>query len=76
VYKKAIEDVVKAAAAADDVVKVAAAVAEDTPAEPSEPIKLDSGDENNSDDDAYAAFKDIDNIDAIRLEDEGDSVLD
>jgi len=49
-----------------------AAAADDTPAELSEPIELDSDDENNSNDDAYAAFKDIDNIKAIRVEDEGD----
>ena len=49
--------------------------AEDTPAEPSEPIELDSDDENNSDGDDYAAFKDIDDIEAIRVEDEGDFVL-
>ena len=50
--------------------------AEDTPAEPSKPIELDSDDENNSDGDDYAAFKDIDDIEAIRVEDEGDFVLD
>ena len=50
--------------------------AEDTPAELSKPIKLDPDNKNNSDDDAYAAFKDIDNIKAIRVEDEGDFVLD
>ena len=61
-YKKAIEDAIKAAAAA-----------EDTPAEPSEVIGLDSDDENNSDNDAYAAFEDIK---AIAVEDEGNSVLD
>ena len=72
-YKKAIEDATKAAAAADDAIKAAAA--EDTPAEPSEPIELDSDDENNSDGDDYAAFKDIDDIEAIRVEDEGDFVL-
>ena len=64
-YKKAIEDAIKAAAAA-----------EDTPAEPSEPIGLDSDDENDSDDDAYAAFEDIKDIKAIAVEDEGNSVLD
>jgi len=64
-YKKAIEDAVKATVAAEDI-----------PAEPSEPIKLDSDDENNSNDDAYAAFEDINNIKAIRVEDEGDFVLD
>src|SRR6202021_738194 len=33
-----------------------AVAAEDTPAEPSEPIELDSDDKNNSDGDDYAAF--------------------
>ena len=65
-YKKAIEDAAKAAAAA----------AEDTPAELSEPIEVDSDDKNDSDDDAYAAFEDINDIKAIGVEDEGDSVLD
>lgn len=64
-YKKAIEDAVKATAAA-----------EDTPAEPSKPIELDSDDKNNSDNDAYAAFEDINNIEAIGVEDGGDFVLD
>ena len=51
---------------------MAAAVAaeEDTPAELSEPIKLDSDNENNSDDDVYAAFK------YIEIEYKGDSILD
>ena len=65
-YKKAIEDAAKAAAV----------IAEDTPAEPSEVIKLDSDNKNNSNDDAYAAFEDIKDIKAIGVEDEGDSVLD
>ena len=65
----------KAAAAAEDVVKVAVAD-EDTPAEPRGPIELDLDDENDSDDDAYAAFEDIKNIKVIEVEDEGDSVLD
>ena len=65
-YKKAIEDAAKAAAVA----------AEDTPAEPSEVIKLDSDDKNNGNDDAYASFEDIKDIKAIGVEDEGDSVLD
>jgi hypothetical protein len=65
VYNKAIEDTVKVAAAA-----------EDTPAEPSDTTEVDSGDENNSDDDAYAAFEDIDNIKAIGVEYKGDSILD
>ena len=65
-YKKAIEDAAKAAAVA----------AEDTPAEPSEVIKLDSDDKNNGNDDAYASFEDIQDIKAIGVEDEGDSVLD
>ena len=53
-----------------------AVAAEDTPVEPSEPIKLDLDDENNSDGSDYAAFKDIDDIEAIRVEDKGDFVLD
>ena len=75
-YKKAMEDAVKATAAAEDAAKAAAAAAEDTLVEPSELIELDSDDENNSDDDAYAAFKDIDDIKVIKVEDEGDSILD
>ena len=67
-YKKAMEDAAKVAAAA-------VAAEEDTLAEPSELIKLDSDDENNSDDDAYAAFEDIEDIEAIEVEDKGDSVL-
>ena len=59
----------------EDAVKATAAV-EDTLVEPSEPIKLDSDNENNSNNDAYATFKDINNIKAIKVEDEGDSVLD
>jgi sugar phosphate isomerase/epimerase len=74
-YKKAIEDAAKATAAAENAVKAAVAV-EDTPAEPSDPINLDSDDENNSDDDAYAAFEDINDIKAIGVEDKGDFVLD
>jgi len=73
-YKKAIEDAAKATAAAEDTAKAAAAV-EDTPAEPSELIELDLDDENNSDD-AYAAFKDINNIKAIGAEYKGEFVLD
>jgi len=46
VYKKAIKDTVKATAAAEDAVKVVAAVTEDTLAEPSELIKLNSDNEN------------------------------
>ena len=65
-YKKAIEDAAKAAAAA----------AEDTPAELSNPIKLDSNNKNDSNNNAYAAFKDINDIKAIEVEDNGDSVLD
>ena len=60
-YKKAIKDAAK----------VAAAAAEDTLAEPSEPMD----DENDSDDDTYTAFKDIDDIKAIGVEDKGDSVF-
>ena len=63
--KKAIEDGTKATAAA-----------EDTLAEPSELIELDSDDENDSDGDAYAAFKDINDIKAIGVEDKGDLLLD
>ena len=48
---------------------------EDTAAEPSELIELDLDDENDSDDDAYAAFKDINNIKAIGVEDKGGFVL-
>ena len=44
--------------------------------EPSEPIKLDSDNKNNSNNNAYATFKDINNIKAIKVEDEGDSILD
>ena len=68
-YKKAIEDAVKATAAAEDAAKAAAAAAEDTVVEPSEPIELDSDDENDSDDYTYAAFEDIDDIEAIGVED-------
>jgi hypothetical protein len=68
-YKKAMEDAAKAAAAA-------VAAEEDTLAEPSEAIELDSDDGNNSDDDAYAAFEDTEDIKAIEVEDEGDFVLD
>ena len=49
---------------------------EDTAAEPSELIELDLDDENDSDDDAYAAFKDINDIKAIGVEDKGDLLLD
>ena len=42
----------------------------------SKPIKLDSDNKNNSNDDAYATFKDINNIKAIKVEDKGDSILD
>ena len=62
-YKKAIEDTIKATAAAEDATKAAAAVVEDTIVEPSELIKLDS------DNYTYTTFKDIDNIKAIRVED-------
>ena len=71
-YKKAIEDAVKATAAAEDAA-TAAAAAEDTPAEPSE---LDSDDKNDNDDDTYATFEDINDIKAIGVEDKGDFVLD
>ena len=63
----------------EDTIKVAAAavvVEEDTLAELSEPIRLDSDNENNSNDNAYAAFEDIKDIKAIKVEDKGDSVLD
>ena len=49
---------------------------EDTSAELSKPIKLDLDNKNNSNSDDYAAFKDINNIKAIRVEDKGDFVLD
>ena len=49
---------------------------EDTIVELSEPIKLDSDNKNNSDNYTYAAFKDINNIKAIGVEDKGDSILD
>ena len=63
--------------AVENIIKVVVVVVvEDNLAEPSEPIKLDLDNENNSDDDAYAAFKDINNIKVIRVEDKGDSVLD
>ena len=59
----------------EDAVKATAA-AEDTLVELSKPIKLDLDNKNNSDDNAYAAFKDINNIKAIKVEDKGDSILD
>ena len=37
--------------------------------EPSKPIKLDLDNKNNSNNYTYAAFKDINNIKAIRVED-------
>ena len=49
---------------------------ENTPAEPSELIELDSDDENDSDDNAYAALKNINDIKAIGVEDKGRFVLD
>ena len=55
--------------------KVAAA-AKDTPAEPSKLIKLDSDNNNKSDDDAHSAFEGIKDIKAIKVGDEGDSILD
>ena len=63
IYKKAIEDAIKATAAA-----------EDTLVKPSKPIKLNLDDENDSNDDAYTAFEDINDIKAIGVEDEGDFV--
>jgi len=61
----------------EDAVKAAAAAAEeDTLAELSKPIKLDSDNKNNNNDDAYVAFEDIEDIKAIKVEDKGDSVLD
>ena len=75
-YKKAIEDAVKATVVAEDAGTAAVVAAEDTLVEPSEPIKLDSDNKNNSNDDAYAAFKDINDIKVIKVEDKGDSVLD
>ena len=68
-YKKAIEDAIKATAAAEDAIKAAAAAVEDTVVEPSKPIKLDLDNKNNSNNYTYAAFKDINNIKAIRVED-------
>ena len=62
-YKKAIEDAVKATAVAEDAIKAAVVAAEDTVVEPSKPIELDS------DNYTYTAFKDINNIKAIRVED-------
>ena len=56
-------------------VRLAVAV-EDTLGEPSEPIKLDLDDEYNSNGNNYTAFKDIDDIKAIRVENEGDFILD
>ena len=55
-YKKAIEDAVKATAAAEDAV-TAVAAAEDALVEPSGLIKLDLDNKNNNDDDTYATFK-------------------
>jgi len=75
-YKKAIEDTIKVIVAAEDAIKAAVAAAEDTLVKLSKPIKLDSDNENNSNNDAYTAFEDINNIKAIRVEDKGDSVLD
>ena len=49
---------------------------EDTLAEPSNLINLDLDNKNNSDNDAYAAFKDINNIKVIGVEDKGDFILD
>jgi hypothetical protein len=72
-----MEDAAKATAAAEDAAKAAAAAAvEDTAAEPSELIELDLDDENDSDDDAYAAFKDINDIKATGVEDKRDLLLD
>ena len=64
---KAIEDTVKAVAAA--------VAAKDTSVELSDLIKLDSDNKNNSDDNTYAAFENTNNIKAIGVEDKGDSVL-
>ena len=44
--------------------------------EPSKLIKLDLDNKNNSNNNAYAAFKDINNIKEIKVEDKGDSILD
>ena len=76
VYKKAIEDTIKVTVVVEDAVKAVVAAVEDTLVELSKPIKLDSDNKNNSNNDTYAAFKDIDNIKAIKVEDKGDSVLD
>ena len=64
-YKKATEDTVKAVVV----------VAEDSPAGPSKLIKLDSDNKNNNNGDAYAIFKDINNIKAIRVEYKEDFIL-
>ena len=69
-YKKAIEDTVKATAVVEDAVKAVAVVVEDTIVELNKLIKLDS------DNYTYATFKDINNIKAIKVEDKGDSILD
>jgi hypothetical protein len=66
-YKKAIEDAIKAAAAV---------AVEDTLTELSDPIELDLDNRNNSDDNTYTTFKDINDIKAIKVEDNRDSVLD
>ena len=52
------------------------AVVEGTPTETSKPIKLDSDNKNNSDDDTCAAFEEIKEIKAIKVEDKGNSILD
>jgi len=63
-------------AAVKNTVKVVVIVTENSLAELSKPIKLDLDNENNSNNDAYAVFEDINNIKAIRVEDKGDFVLD
>jgi len=75
-YKKAIEDAVKATAAVENAIKVIVIAAEDSLVEPSKLIELNLDNKNDSDNDAYIAFKDINNIKAIRVENKGDSVLD
>ena len=75
-YKKAIEDAVKATAAVENAIKVIVIAAEDSLVEPSKLIELNLDNKNDSDNDAYIAFKDINNIKVIRVEDKGDSVLD
>ena len=52
------------------------AVVEGTPTETSKQIKLDSDNKNNNNDDMCAAFEEIKEIKAIKVEDKGNSILD